>query len=792
MTFFEPKKARARRNEIRDEVRRHRQAPARRLGDLLRDEKAMLCLTVAVAFAVTAASLLMLRPRVVPLRPGQTTRGPIFSRVGFDLHDAPRLQQARADAADATPGVYAPAEVDPLARLRAELLALPQRVAGLTVEQAAEVERELGSDAGLIDGASLARLQNFAAGMDAQWPTGVEAYVEQLRRLNLVILPVEQARGSQVAPIALADSGRIVSPGERLVPPRELPGEVGAANRAELERKLSAPAAESFPPLLAPKIAQLTLAMLGPTHRFDPAATAEARRRAGEAVPASAGIVRVMPGQALLERDHVVTDGDWELLTAENAAYRASLGDRVWVERGGLFLCVLLVTAALAAYASHYQPRVVKNPVRAAGLAFLLLASLLVAQLAALGTGSTHLLGVGPVLLAAMTLCVAYDGRFGLGVGAMLAMLVTLGLGEGIGFLLVSFAGLLVSCFLLREVRTRSKLIEVGGLTGLTVGVAALAVSMLRMDSWAYALTQSAWATLGGFAAGGLVLCALPFIERVFKITTGLTLLEYQDHPLLRRLALEAPGTYNHSLQVANLSEEAANAIDADSLLCRVACYYHDVGKLRKPEYFIENQQVLEPGRSNPHLTLNPSMSLLVIIGHVKDGLAMAREWRLPRAFLPFIEQHHGTTLVEYFYREACEQQKQRHADGQLGAECQPADVDYRYPGPRPRSRETAIVMLADCCESAVRAMAEPTPTRIEGRVNDLVQKRLLDRQFDECPLTLGELELVRRSLIKSLVGAYHGRVQYPSDAEKPEAARAEQATRIILPPGVERGTAAG
>ncbi len=789
MSFFEPKKARSRRNEIRDEVRRHRQAPARRLGGLLRDEKTLLCLTVALAFAVTAASLLMLRPRVLPLKPGQTTRGPIVSRVGFDVADAGRLQQARADAAASTPPVFAPAEVDPIVQLRTRLLALPQRLVGLTVEQAGDLERELGSDANVIDGASLAKLQAIAAGFDSQWPDAVEAYAARLRRLNLVVLPVADARNVQAEPIALSDSGRVVSPGERLVPPGELDDDVGEANRGELRRKLTAPAAECFPPLLAPKIVELTLETLGATHRFAPAATAEARQRAEAAVPASAGAIRVLPGQSLLSRDHTVSESDWELLVAENAAYRASLGGRVWIERLGLFLCVLMVTAALAIYAAHYQPRVVKNPIRAAGLALLLLASLLVAQLAALGTGSTQLLGVGPILLAAMTLCVAYDGRFGLGVGAMLALLVTLGLGEGIGFFLVAFAGLLVSCFLLREVRTRSKLIEVGGLTGLVVGAAALAVSMVRMDNWSFALTQAAWATLGGFAAGGLVLCALPFIERVFKITTGLTLLEYQDHPLLRRLALEAPGTYNHSLQVANLSEEAANAIEADSLLCRVACYYHDIGKLRKPEYFIENQQVLEPGRANPHLTLNPSMSLLVIIGHVKDGLAMAREWSLPRAFLPFIEQHHGTTLVEYFYREACQQQKQRHAEGQIGAEDQPADCDYRYPGPRPRSRETAIVMLADCCESAVRAMAEPTPNRIEGRVNDLVQKRLLDRQFDECPLTLGELEKVRKSLVKSLVAVYHGRVPYPSDAEKPER---PQATRIVLPPGVSPPAATG
>jgi hypothetical protein len=283
------------------------------------------------------------------------------------------------------------------------------------------------------------------------------------------------------------------------------------------------------------------------------------------------------------------------------------------------------------------------------------------------------------------------------------------------------------------------------------------------MDPAGYTLVQAAYAALAGLGSGFIVLGVLPFIERVFHITTGMTLLEYQDHPLLRRLALDAPGTYNHSLQVASISEEAANAIGADALLCRVVSYYHDIGKLRKPDYFIENQV----SGGNRHLNLNPNMSLLVIIGHVKDGVEMAKEYKLPRVFVPIIQQHHGTTLVEYFYREACQRQQEKLAAGDTDA-CKPVeDCDYRYPGPRPRSREAAIVMMADTCESACRAMNEPTPARIESRVNDLFQKRLLDGQYDECPLTLRELERIRRSVIKSLIGIYHGRIAYPMDSDR-------------------------
>jgi putative nucleotidyltransferase with HDIG domain len=307
-------------------------------------------------------------------------------------------------------------------------------------------------------------------------------------------------------------------------------------------------------------------------------------------------------------------------------------------------------------------------------------------------------------------------------------------------------------------------LFEVGGMTALALAVAALVVGLMRMDGLRFTLLQAAYAALAGLGSGFIVLGVLPFIERVFHITTGMTLLEYQNHPLLRRLALEAPGTYNHSLQVASMAEEAAIVVEADALLCRVACYYHDIGKLRKPDYYIENQSSGE----NRHLNLNPNMSLMVILSHVKDGIEMAKEYGLPRAFVPFIREHHGTTLVEYFYREACQRQQQKLAEGHHDAGKNIEDCDFRYPGPSPRSRETAIVMMCDTCESACRAMTDPTPARIEGRVEDLFKKRLLDGQFDECPLTLRELDLVRKSITKSLGAIYHGRIQYPDDKIAP------------------------
>jgi putative nucleotidyltransferase with HDIG domain len=207
-------------------------------------------------------------------------------------------------------------------------------------------------------------------------------------------------------------------------------------------------------------------------------------------------------------------------------------------------------------------------------------------------------------------------------------------------------------------------------------------------------------------------------------------------------------------MTVATIAEAAAKRIGADALLVRVGAYFHDIGKMFKPDYFVENQS---NGR-NRHANLAPAMSTLVIIGHVKDGVELARSNGLPQKIIDFIEQHHGTTLVEYFYRQAQKLEKERDNDGHT----QISESAFRYPGPKPRHRETAILMIADACESASRTLSEPTPGRLEGLVADIIEKRLRDGQFDQCGLTLRELAEIRESIVKSLTAIYHGRVKYP------------------------------
>jgi hypothetical protein len=310
------------------------------------------------------------------------------------------------------------------------------------------------------------------------------------------------------------------------------------------------------------------------------------------------------------------------------------------------------------------------------------------------------------------------------------------------------------------------------------LGLAAGGFLLWRLDYGADSYGPPVMSVLayvsGGLAAGLVVLGLLPFIERAFGIVTNISLLELCDvnQPALKRLALEAPGTYTHSLLIGTLAEAAAEAIGASPLLARVGAYFHDIGKVNKPRYYVENWQ--EEGATHEGLT--PQMSRLIITSHVKDGLEMADRLGLPQVIKRFITEHHGTTLVEYFYREA----ERQHAANGTDA---PAEEDYRYPGPIPQSRETAIVMLADAVEGAARSLKEPTPAKLQATVHEMIMKRLLDGQLDASGLTLSDLHTVEQTLTKGLLSVYHGRVPYPAEKAAGEAGEATGDRMAAGPP---------
>ena len=615
----------------------------------------------------------------------------------------------------------------------------------------------------VLDGGSATALRRFALTENREdYIRRVTDYVEELRNKHitfagrewpLVILPENERR----------DDMRLRPRNIRLVDDGEIdPKATYTLGSSELRDILSSAAQKQFLLSLQPKVVNFTLSKLHPTYHLDEAATAEARNRAAQQVPTTEGAVTFGPNEVLVYKSEStgrpLDQQGWNVLKAEHQQYIRSLKDSKWKARLGVAGLTLSVTCVLCFYIGFYQPRVVANHFRAIAIAALLLAMLLLNQIAANGNGPLYVFGTAPTLLVAMILAIGYDQRTAIGIAGLHGLLATLALDQGVSFFIVIWVGVMTASFMLKDIRTRSKLIEVGGLTALAMAFVTAAAGLIAFDPWDYIQQNCLYAGASGFAVGFIVLGILPFVEKAFKITTSITLLELADpsQPLLRRLATEAPGTYNHSLQVGVISESAAEAIGANALLCRVAAYYHDCGKINKPEYFIENQG----GGENRHMNLTPNVSFLIITGHVKDGIELAKEYNLPASIVPFIQQHHGTTLVEYFFRQACVQQDRCDPDGP-----EVEDHDFRYEGPKPKTKEVAIVMLADCIESASRCLDDPTASRVETLVHSLAMKRLMDGQFDDCNLTMRELVLIEKSMMKTILGIYHGRIQYPPEA---------------------------
>ena len=743
-------KSRARRAEIRKSC----PGPAWLDWQRWKEQGIVTSLWIAAGFFVAASAILMWRQEVIPYRPGQWIPHDIVARVPFTYFDQGALDRLKRNARAREPLVYRPVEGDVWANLQKELNVLPDLAAGGSKEIPPDLKD-------ILDNSTLTVLALEASGARrTAYLERVQRYVDAARNFRihdngnewpLIILPKDEwtdatRRHKQIH----LGSGLIDA--NRTFP---------AHDYERLQRILHEFANGDFLLALQPKIVQFTVAKLEPNVIYNATLTEENANAAAAAISPEDAQQRVAMNEPFIEKHKGVFDQqDWQKLKAENQRYIRGLRGSTWKSRLGTAMLCFIVTVVLCAYVASYQPRVVKNRARALGIASLLLAMLLLAQLTGLGSGPLYLLGVAPTLLVAMILTIAYEHRFAIGVSSMHGLLATVALQQGVTFFIVIWVGVLTAAFLLGDIRTRSRIIEVGGAMALAMMLATLASGFMGFDPARFVLENSLYAGAAGLGVGFIVLGILPFIEKVFRITTGMTLLELADasHPILRRLQIEAAGTYNHSLQVAALSEAAAEAIGANSLLCRVGSYYHDIGKVHKAEYFAENQT---PGE-NRHINLTPSVSLLIIIGHVKDGVELAKEHKLPTSLISFIQQHHGTTLVEYFYHQACKREQQQTSDAPTAGV---SETQYRYPGPKPRSKEVAIVMICDAAESACRAMPEPTANRVETLVHELIMRRMLDGQFDECDLTMRELEIIERSVIKALLAIYHGRIQYPSTA---------------------------
>lgn len=482
-----------------------------------------------------------------------------------------------------------------------------------------------------------------------------------------------------------------------------------------------------------------------------------------------------------------LTSSDLELLAVHDEAYQAfvssqapgarALREKEVFEQAGVAVVLALATAGLFVYLTVHQRRALSDPSRTLALVALAATTVLAARLidARLPFKS---LTVGPVLFMASVLAIVHTRRFAAGVMVIVSILVVSAVRGELGLLVTLMVGVAATVYLLEDIRTRTQLLWVGLSSGSAVFLSTTAFGLMDRQAWGFAAWNGAWSAGAAVASAMVVQMTLPFIERMGRVATSLTLLEWRDptRPLLLRLAQEAPGTYTHSLALGTLAEAACREIGANGLLAQVGALYHDIGKLNKAAYFTENQEA----KINRHDRLSPTMSLLIIIGHVKDGLELAREYKLPRVLHPFIAEHHGTTVVQYFHRVASDQQPQI-ASGRHDREV--PESQFRYPGPKPSTRESAVLMMCDGVEGAVRTLEEPSPGRIENVVHQIVTARLNDGQFDDCDITLKQLARVEGSLVKSLCSYYHGRVRYPEAREPDERTAAPVRDRVAKTP---------
>jgi putative nucleotidyltransferase with HDIG domain len=497
---------------------------------------------------------------------------------------------------------------------------------------------------------------------------------------------------------------------------------------------------------------------------FDAAATQAARQKARDSATPVYDFVK--KGDLLVQPGQSIDAEKLELLQAEYDTLEAGVSVRERFVRAFIvFLMLATLAMPIGYHLVRHEPKLVWSAQALSLYLALLVLSLGLARLLSYDPWRADL---APVLVAVMVCAIVHNQVLATLTAFALSLAVTLSTGADIGRFTVLMSACATAGILLPSVPSRSTLVVVGlwaaavcflmtwgtavieSLAGVVDGLPGVPLWQ-NPGEWKQSLRDAGWCLAAGFLVSG----SLPMIESTFGAVTDISLLELGDvsHPLLQELVRRAPGTYNHSITVASIGETAADAIGTNGLLVRVGAYFHDIGKMLKPHYFVENMSSGE----NRHEHLAPAMSTLIIIGHVKDGADLARQHNLPQALVDFIDQHHGTTLVEYFYHEATKQAEE-HPDHRTDAD----EARFRYPGPKPQTREAAVLMIADAVEGASRTLSEPTPSRIESLVHEIGMKRLLDGQFDECGLTMTELVRVEESLTKSLIAMYHGRVKYP------------------------------
>jgi len=489
--------------------------------------------------------------------------------------------------------------------------------------------------------------------------------------------------------------------------------------------------------------------------------TTEARRQAALA-DVRPYKVRIFRGERIVAKHERVTAAHAERLRALALSRAAQIEEERaiirWLPYAARIVFAAFCVVAVVVHFRYFRPRYLKRLGPPFALAVIWTAILLATRFASAADGPA--LYLIPIPFAAILVTILFDLGTGLVSTVFLSLLVGIVTGYDYTVFLVGFSAGMITAYTVRTVRRRYDFYR-PALYGACVYIVVIAlVEALRYTPGEQLLNAVGFGLVNAVSGAVVAVGVLPVFESLFGFTTDLTLLELSNlnHPLLRRLSLEAPGTYHHSIVIGSLAESAAEAIGANPLLARVGAYFHDIGKMEKPEYFAENH----PHYKSRHEKLTPSMSALVLESHVKQGKELALEYDLPDAVIDFIEQHHGTTTMAYFFHKA----KAHDHDA--------SEEEFRYPGPKPQSRETAILMLADSVEAVSRTLDDPKPARLRAAIKKVIEDKFLAGQLEECNLTLRDLHLIEESFLKILGGVFHQRVKYPAqlglDVAEPES----------------------
>lgn len=763
-------------------------------------------ITVAAIVLISSAGVSTLN---IPVVPEQVATSRVTALASFSYESAERTRAAREQLLNRVPPVYR-LDTEPLRRFEAAARMLLSQLGEFEATNPGEVPPLLTRRAEL---AAITETFN-AHGPYHATPEDIAAVLaagDSRIRIALFENGIATLRDIYAQGVTDSALGRL-SAGSAVV------FQIARPNGGVLQRPVQTMedaltvlrvslATDSVPRPSAQAVFRIFRFGLTPNLVFDRAATQARQSAAMNAVkPVMVNVVR---GQTILEPGDRVTPGIYEMIVAHRQ-YLRDHGDTEVREGLTLFGRVLLVLAMVLAsliYIRIEDPETLRSNVRCGLLALVVIVNLALIRanyslggaefFVRDGSWASTLPYVAPTAFAPLIVAILIDAGSGIFMALLISIFTGVIYGNRLDLLVLTFLASLVTIYFGRDARRRGRLVRAAGAGGLTVAAFAALIGIADQTQVDTILRQMA-AGLGiGLITGILVVGLLPVLESLFKRTTDITLLELTDynHPLLRRMQLEAPGTYHHSLVVAQLSENAANAIGANPLVARVCALFHDVGKTANAQFFGENHR----DRNDPHAALPPAESARIIKQHVPDGVELAQKHNLPRAVIDVIQQHHGTTLVRYFYQRALDASRAPFptlpaAPRKAGSEITlapettlhadiietsattvalPNENEFRYDGPKPQSKESAIISLADGVEATSRSLRQVGPEQLHEIINRIIDERIADGQLDDAPLTLQEITRIKNSFQFTLLNMLHSRVAYPPATGKAEELKA-------------------